>query len=84
MSRKNHDDGPSFSQASYKAKPMTSEEFAAWQTRKELALEQTVRDAAKLKEFRRTVRVDGLLGALGLAPPKSELSSEPSKKVRRI
>ena len=43
-----------------------------------------MRDAAKLKEFRRTVRVDGLLGALGLAPPKSELSSEPSKKVRRI
>ena len=40
MSRKNHDDGPSFSQATYKAKPMTSEEFAAWQTRKELALEQ--------------------------------------------
>jgi hypothetical protein len=84
MSRRHPYDGPSRSKATYKVKPMTAEEFSAWQTRRELALEQTKRDTAKLREFRRQVRTVGLLEALGVAPPPALCSSEPSKTVRRI
>ena len=85
MSRKHPYDGPSLSNAPYKKpKPMTDEELAAWQIRKVLEMEQTMRDAARHREFSRRVRTLGLLGALGLAGPPVADSANSSRIVRRV
>jgi hypothetical protein len=57
---------------------MTDEELASLHARRESALDQAMRDAAKEREFRRLFRTDPL-AALGLSPSKS-----PALPVRRV
>ena len=43
--------GPTFSQSPKKQKPMTDDERADWQARKDAEREQTERDAARLRRL---------------------------------
>jgi hypothetical protein len=80
MSWRHPNNGPTFSRAPYKKpRPMTDEELATLQGRRESELAQKIRNAAKARKFNHLFRADPL-AALGLRASPPARPSEPIKR----